>query len=267
MELEQKLKELQNIKLEKPNSVLSMYLNTNPADTEGKDGQWKIQLKNGLNSFENYLESSEDKQELKNFKKVREKIETYINEHHLDLKKSIVIFASPDESIWFVENLQMDVKTEFYWQESPVMDQLYQLKTQFPKLGIILVQKNQVKVIEAELGTVLDTTHYELDLDTEDWRQYEGPHKADVSMGKGGKNLQTDQFDERFKENQKRWYKSLAPKMDKLAKDHNWNRIYLAGDKEEAKDISNYMNKQIDKIDNRNILEQKEEKVIESIVA
>ncbi|MCT2535945.1 VLRF1 family aeRF1-type release factor [Aquibacillus koreensis] len=266
MKLEGKLKELQNVELEKPNSVFSMYLNTDPADPEGQGSQWRIQLKNGLNSFENYLERSDDKEELKNFRKVRKQVDDYVNHNHMKFQKSVILFASPDQSVWFAESLQMRVRTEFFWQESPVTDQLYQLKSMFPKLGIILVQQSQVKVIEAELGSILNTEHYELDIDTEDWRQHAGP-RPHSDTGKGGKNLQTDHFDERFKANQKRWYKSIAPKLDKLAKDHGWMRIYIAGDKDEAKDIAHYMNKPIDKLENRNILEHDELKVIEQVVA
>ncbi|WP_226035966.1 VLRF1 family aeRF1-type release factor [Aquibacillus saliphilus] len=267
MKLEKKLKDLQSVQLNKPNRVLTMYLNTDPSDPDQQGGEWKIQLKNGLNSFENYLEESGDKEELKYFKNVRTKVEDFVYENKLDLQKSIVLFASPDESVWFAEKLQMNVKTEFHWQDSPVTDQLYQMHTNFPKTGIILVQQSQVKIIEAELGAVLETKHYQLDLDTEDWRQFAGPDKAGATMGKGGKNLQQDHFDNRFRANQKRWYKNLAPNLDKLAKDHQWERIYIVGEKEEARDIEQHMNKDVYEIQGMNILDREESKVIEKVVA
>ncbi|MRH44684.1 hypothetical protein GH741_18720 [Aquibacillus halophilus] len=267
MKLESKLKDLQNVKLEKPNRVLSMYLNTDPSDPDQQGGEWKIQLKNGLNSFENYLEQSGDKEELNYFKKVREKVERYVYDNKLNLQKSIVLFASPDESVWFAEKLQMGVKTEFYWQDTPVTGQLYQMQTIFPKVGIVLVQQSNVKVIEAELGAVLETKHYKLDIDTEDWRQFAGPPKIDAASGMAGKNIQQDNFDDRFRANQKRWYKDLAPKMDKLAKDHQWNRIYIVGEKEEAKDIEHYMNKKVFEVKGLNILDHEESKVIKKVVA
>ncbi|MFP3513500.1 antiporter, partial [Peribacillus sp. SIMBA_075] len=38
--------------------VLSVYLNTNPADREAQNGAWKIQLKNGLKRLDEYLTAS-----------------------------------------------------------------------------------------------------------------------------------------------------------------------------------------------------------------
>ncbi|GGM35953.1 hypothetical protein GCM10011351_22460 [Paraliobacillus quinghaiensis] len=266
MQLEENRKDLQKLRLEKPESVLTMYLNTDPSDPDQQGGEWKIQLKNSLSSFENYLKQSDEKEELKKFKKVREKVENFMKENQKNLKKSVIIFASSDESIWFAEILQMRVETIVYWQETPVLEQLDKLYEAFPKVGIVLVQQNQVKTIEAELGAILETKHYELDIDTEDWRQFAGPPSAEAGIGRSGKKVQTDQFDKRFEANQKRWYKSLAPSLDKLAKDHQWQKIYLAGEKGEADDLASYMQKEIDSISHQNILEHDEHEVIEKVI-
>ncbi|WP_077624909.1 VLRF1 family aeRF1-type release factor [Sediminibacillus massiliensis] len=265
--IDRQLKELDNIELEKPNRVFSMYLNTDPSDPEQQGGEWKIHLKNGLKNFESYLQESKDKEEFDNFLKVKDKVENFVRDNEQALRKGIVLFASADNSVWFAERIQMRVENQFFWEASPQTDQLKELETQFPKLGIILVQQNQVKVIEAEMGEILETKHYELDLDTEDWKEITTPQKTPVSMGKGGKNLGQDNFSARLNENQKRWYKSIAPKLDKLAKGNSWNRIYLVGEKEEAKDMEEYMNKDIYKVEGKNMLEHEESKVIEKIVA
>lgn len=267
MNITKTLAELKNVKQEKPNKILSMYLNTDPSDPEQQAGEWKIHLKNGLNNFENYLEESGDKEELKNFRQVKAKVEEFVHANEQDFRKGIVLFATADESVWFAERLQMSVATEFYWEETLILNQLEELQATFPKSGVILVQQSNVKIIEAELGEVLETKHYELDLDIDDWRQFAGPHEADASMGKGGKSVQKDNFNSRFRANQQRWYKSLAPTLDKLAKDHEWSRIYLVGEKEEARDIENYMNKEVNKVEGKNLLDHEETKVIEQIVA
>ncbi|WP_079710896.1 VLRF1 family aeRF1-type release factor [Paraliobacillus ryukyuensis] len=266
MQLKQQWNKLKNLKLEKPNSVLTMYLNTDPADPDQQGGEWKIHLKNGLNRFENYLTKDEDKDELHNFQKIRKQVESFFQENQKDLKKGVILFASSDESVWIADIVQVPVETNFYWQETPVIDQLEQIYRDFPRLGIVLVQQNQVKTIEAELGFVEETKLFELDLDTEDWRQHEGPHHADASMGKGGKNTQTDQFDKRFRENQKRWYKRLAPTLDKKAKDQQWEKIYVAGEEHEANDLASYMQKNIDQVIHQNILDQEEHHVLEKII-
>lgn len=267
MDLNKEIKKLENVHLEKPQKVFTMYLNTDPSDPDQQGGEWKIQLKNGLNNFESYLKEDGDSDEKRNYWAVKEKVEQFIEENEQNFAKSVVLFASGDETVWFAERFQMPVKTEFYWEETPVLDQLREMQKQFPKTGVVLTQKNQIKLIDAELGTLKDTQLFELDLDTEDWKQHQGPHEAQPSMGSGGaKTSKKDKFQERFDANRYRWYKSVAPKIDKLAKEYGWERFYLVGDKEELKDLQDHMNKQAEDMINKNLLDHEEKHVLEEVV-
>ncbi|WLR52892.1 VLRF1 family aeRF1-type release factor [Bacillus tianshenii] len=267
MDMNKEIKKLENIQQQKPNRVLSIYLNTDPSDPDQQGGEWKIHLKNGLKSFENYMKEDDDKDEKRSYRNVREKVEEFMHENEKNLKKSVVLFASGDDSVWFAQILQMPVKTEFHWEDSPHLDQLKEMQETFPRTGIVLTQQDEIKILKTELGALLDTRHLELDLDTEDWRQATGPHRADPSMGSGGKSTQRDQFKERFEANRQRWYKTLATLVDKMAKDNDWERIYIVGDKEEAKDLENNMNKQVTNVINKNLLGHEETKVIEEVMA
>ncbi|QHE53475.1 VLRF1 family aeRF1-type release factor [Pontibacillus sp. HMF3514] len=265
MNLHKELKRLENFYAEKPDQVLTMYLNTDLSDPEQQGGEWKIHFKNGMNNFEHYLQESGNKDELKNFRNLKEQLEKFILEYERNLSKSLVVIASTDGELWFAQPIQMPVKTEFYWEDTPQLHQLRELHEKFPRTGIILVQQNNIKIIESELGAVHDTDHYELDIDTEDWRQNTGPHQAKPSMG-SGKSPQKEQFYDRFHANQQRWYKSIAPTLDKLAKDGNWEAIYIVGNKEEAEEIESHMNKPITEIVPKNLLEHEETKVIDEVV-
>ena len=53
--------------------VLSVYLNTNPADPDQLKGAWKIHLKSGLKRIGEYLEASGDENEIKAFNLCKEK--------------------------------------------------------------------------------------------------------------------------------------------------------------------------------------------------
>lgn len=267
MRIDKQLKELEKVQLERPNKVFSMYLNTDPSDPDQQGGEWKIHLKNGLKNFESYLENGENKEELKNFRLVKEKVENFVQGNEQEFRKGIILFASADESVWFAERVQMSLENEFHWEETPVIDQFKELENKFPKSGIILLQQNEIKVIEAELGTILETKYFELDLDTENWKQKTAEGKRQQAMGKGGKDPSRDSFDNRVFANQTRWYKSIAPKLDKLAKDNNWDRIYLVGDKEEAEILKEAMNKEIYKLEDKNLLNHEEAEVIEKVIA
>ncbi|RKQ34706.1 VLRF1 family aeRF1-type release factor [Oceanobacillus halophilus] len=265
--IKKEMKKLASVYVEKPHRVFSMYLNTDPSDPDQQGREWKIHLKNGLNSFENYLKEDGNREEKRNFKMVREMVENYIREHELNLSKSIVIFATADQKVWFAERFQMPVVTEFSWEETAKIDQLKKMYHQFPKTGIILTQKESIKVMDAELGTLKDTNVFELDLDTEDWKEHTGPSHNQLSMGSGGRSTKQDEFQERFEANRYRWYKRVAPKLDKLAKDKQWESIYLVGDKQEAEDLKSHMNKVITDIINKNMLDHEEKQVIDTVMA
>ncbi len=102
---------------------------------------------------------------------MKEKVEKYMKENELELAKSVVIFATADDSIWFAEKFQMPVQSEFEWSDSAKLDQLKQMYNEFPKTGIILTQKEAVKVLDTELGTVKDSHIFELDIETENWKK------------------------------------------------------------------------------------------------
>ncbi len=266
MDVNKEIKKLESVYADKPQKVFSMYLNTDPADPEQQGGEWKIHLKNGLRNFESYLQEDGDSDEKRNFWSVKEKVQNYIHENELNLAKSVVIFATGDDSVWFAQRFQMPVKTEFNWEETPNLDQLKEMINSFPQTGVILTQKEAIKILDTELGTLKDTKLYELDLDTEDWREHSGPPRGQASLGPGGQNTQKEQFEARFDANRHRWYKSIASTLDKLAKEKGWTRLYLVGDKDETHDLQQNMNKKADEIVPKNMLEHEEMKVINQVV-
>jgi hypothetical protein len=265
MTITKKIEELKSIQLEEPNKILSMYLNTDRSSMNQQNGEWKIKLKNGLKKLEEYIEAGGTKEALKNFKKIKEMVNSEILEHERDLQRSVVLFASADQQVWSVDFLQLPVETNFYWEEYPVVDQLEELKENYPSSGIVVVNQEEVRVVEAELGQVKESIHYTLDLETEDWRQHEGPHHADVTLGKGGKSYQQEQYKDRFEANKQRWYKSLAPKIDKKAKDHHWEQIVVIGEKEEALQLKEQMNKEIEKLIAKNLGNRADHEIVSEV--
>ncbi|WP_456271254.1 VLRF1 family aeRF1-type release factor [Bacillus sp. AK031] len=267
MTFTKKLKKLDNLHLQKPDKLLTMYLNTDRRDPDQQGGKWKIALKNGFNSFEEYLEiSSED--EKKRFHSIRERVERYVNSLERDLPRSIVVFASEDSGIWETFELQVPVQTNFYWEEQAVLDQLRELHDQNPLTGLILLQQDQVKLIETEFGQIEDTEFYNFDVDTEEWRRHKGPQPADINIGSnGGSANQDDHFKDRLEANQKRWFKSLGSELDKQAADRKWEKIILVGDKDTGHLLSENMNKEINDFVQKNLLNEKEERVLEEVLA
>ena len=266
MDLHKKLKELDNVKRDGASKVFTMYLNTDPSDPEQQGGEWKIHFKNGLRNFEQYLKEDDNKEEWENFQAVKDKVERFIRGNEQEFRRGVVIIATADEEVWFADRVQMRLKTEFYWQETPVLDQLQELQDKYPKSGIILVQQNQIKIIDSYLNEIQNTASYELDIDTDDWREKLGPRKGNSSpFGPGRTNLQKDNFEARFEANQQRWYKKIAPKLDKRAKDNNWEKIFVVGEADSSKELEGQMNKPVDNLIQKNMLDHEESKVLEEV--
>src|SRR5690625_6411247 len=165
MSFEEEIKELESIRKEGSDKIYSMYLNTDPSDPDQQGGKWKLPIYKSLQDFTNFLKEDDNKEELKNFEIVKDKAEKYVEAAEKDLSRGIILFASADD-VWFARKVQMRLKSEFDWQREPNLTQLKELEIEFPKTGMILVQQNYVKVIDAFLNEIRDVHFYELDLDT-----------------------------------------------------------------------------------------------------
>lgn len=247
--------------------VLSLYLNTDPTDPDQQGGKWKTMLKNGLHEIEQTVKEKGQKEDIENFKKVKEEVEKYVFEHERNLKRAIVIFAAADQSVWFAKQLQLRVKSSFHWEEKPVIDPLETLLKDYAKSGIILVQHDEIKVLETLLNETSVVKDYELDIQTEDWKEKVGPRQGFHSSGLGAHNAQVDNFEKRFEANQHRWFKSIAGKLDKLVKDQEWENIYIVGETNVSHELEKAMNKKVEKVIHKNMLDQSEEKIVDTIFA
>lgn len=266
MTITETIKWLKNVRKDDANKVFTMYLNTDRSDPNQQGDEWKIHFKNGMRNFDKYLQQDDDKEERENFLKIKDKVTKFIKEQETDFQRGVIVFATADDEIWFAKCVQMRVENEFYWQDTPELNQLMELKEKYPKIGVILVQQNQIKVISSETNRILNTTHYELDMETEDWRIKQGPRRV-AAAGARGPNVQKDSFESRYAANVQRWYKSIAPKLDKLAKDSGWERIYLIGEGEGAMELSKQINKPIEKVIQKNMLDHDEMKILEEVLS
>lgn len=252
MLLQNRRKELEKISYEEPKNVFSMYLNTDRRDPEQQDGAWKIELKNGLKDLADTTKESNSHEEKNQSKTIRQKVEkeVYGRLAEKELFRGYILFATADEDLWFSQALHIPVETEFHWKNEPALDQLKKLEKDYPYTGIIVIQQDEVVVLETEMGTLVDQSHYTLDMNTNDWRQHQGPQGDDITQG-GSKK---DEFKSRVKEHQQRWFKALVAKMEQKAGQRDWEQIYLVGEKDEVEPLKSYFNKKIDKTVPRNLL-------------
>lgn len=229
MALENELQHLREFECEEEKCVLSIYLNTDPADQDQQKGEWKIRLKNGLNRIQEYLDASGDETEIKSYKKLKKKVDDEIKQNRTDLQKGVIIFASEHEDLWSVHYVQVPVETSFYWERQPVLDQLTELYEKYPRSGVILPNQDEVKIIDTSLGEVNEERTYEFDLGSEEWNFKDGLASSDRTAS-GASHV--DKLQQRFEENRHRFYKKMADNVDRLKKDRNWKEIHLVGEGE-----------------------------------
>src|SRR5699024_2669582 len=132
MSFEEEIKNLESISKEGSDKIYSMYLNTDPSDPDQQGGKWKIQLKKSLQDFTNFLKEDDNKEELKNFEIVKDKVEKYVEAAEKDLSRGIILFASAHD-LWFARKVESRLNSQFDWQREPNLTQLKELEIEFPK--------------------------------------------------------------------------------------------------------------------------------------
>ncbi len=265
MRFSEKLNDLQQKRTAGPQKILSLYLNTDRSSADQQGGEWKIKLKNGLNKFEEYIdEMGNDHDELKGYRELKDKVYKTITGRERELKRSVVLFATPDESLWVMEDLQVPIETSFHWEEEPVLDQLEDLQSSYPYSGIVVINKEDATVLETEMGVLVDEFHYTFDPDTEDWREHQGPFDAAIS---GANTNKRDEFQDRFEANQQRWLKGLSNKVEKKAKKNKWQETYLMGEKGYLNEFESHLSIKKTKKTGKNPSKMEPTKIVDQVIA
>lgn len=264
MSLSEELKNLKEFQCDS-RCVLSVYLNTNPADPEQQNGAWRIHLKNGLKRITEYLEASQDQQEIKAYKKLKDKVIKEIEGNQNDLNKGVVIFAAEDPELWSVHYVQVQVKTSFHWENQPIVEEMEYMLKAYPEAGIILPSFGEVRILDTAMGFINGEKSYQFDSGLEVWREQKGVNSS-LQRGTGGNN--SDELDLRLKENLDRFYKEMGTIVEKMRKELEWKEVYVVGEAELANSFAkslrnkpnNCIYKNLTKVEGRKVLHQVFEK-------
>ena len=211
--------------------VLSVYLNTNPADPDNLKGAWKIHLKSGLKRIREYLEASEDENEIKNFDLLTKKVTEEIQENQHELRKSVVIFASADDELWSVHYVQVQVKTSFHFENHPVVEPFEYMYKAYPEAGIIMPSLGEVRILDTAMGAVKSDMTYKFDPVQEVWQEEKKKNKADQSVI-GQSRISV--LESTLKLNINSFFKGMSMNVDQLKKKRGWREFHVAGEAEMA---------------------------------
>lgn len=244
------LKKLENTK----EGVLSVFLSTRP---EEKD-KWKIHLKNGFKKIEKELEEEGDPHKTQTFAELKEKVESELKNNELKMLRSIVIYADGGGSLFELHFLQLDVENEIVYSDTASIKQLETLDKNFPRTGIIVSQMETITIYNTRLGEIEDTLTIELDLNTDDWRRYQGRS----ARGAASTSSQTDQYDSRKEKQIRRFYRQVSNEISKLKKEYNWAELVLIGHQRTVKLLLDELEFEVDRIVDKNVGAAAEEEVL-----
>lgn len=217
--------------------VLSVYLNTNPADPEQQQAAWRIHLKSGLKRLDEYIVASGDEKELKAYRSVKDQVMKEVENKQNDLAKGVIIFAAAAPELWSVHYVQVAVKTSFHWENHAVTEALEYMIKAYPEAGIILPSYSNVRILDTAMGRVHDEVVYEFDSGLDVWKEQKGV----ISSIQRGIGCHTDGFDKRLKENVDRFYKDMGTIVNKMKTKRGWKEIHVAGEAELANSFASIL--------------------------
>ncbi|ARJ38498.1 antiporter [Sporosarcina ureae] len=241
--------------------VLSVYLNTNPADPEQQQAAWRIHLKSGLKRLDEYLVASGDEKELTAFRSLKDRVMKEIEDKQNDLAKGAIIFAAADPEIWSVHYVQVAVKTSFHWENQAMTNELEYMLQAYPEAGIILPSYSNVRILDTAMGRVHDETVYEFDSGLDVWKEQKDI-KSSIQRGVGG---HTDGFDQRLKENLDRFYKDMGSVVGSMKKKRGWKEVHVAGEAELAKSFASILREKPESCIHKNFGKSNNNHVIQKI--
>lgn len=237
------------------NGVITIFLNTSPNER----GKWKTNLKNGFKKIESELyETEEGKKKISQFQELKEKIEKEINNNEHKLLRSIVVYAEGGNGIFEVHFLQLDVNNEFVYANKPKIDQLETLNQTFPQTGIIVVQLDAISVYDTKLGEIEDVVYYELDLNTSDWRTYQGRG----ARGSAASSSQIDKYDSRKEKQIRRFYRGFSNDLNQMYKRYGWTELVVIGHQRSIKLLADELSLDVTRNINKNLGNSSEEEIL-----
>lgn len=241
--------------------VLSVYLNTNPADRDQQQAAWRIHLKSGLKRIDEYISASGDDKELAAFRIVKDRVMKEVETKQNDLAKGVVIFAAAEPEIWSVHYVQVAVKTNFYWENYAQTEALEYMVKAYPEAGIVLPSYGSVRILDTAMGRVRDETVFAFDSALDVWKE-EDRVLSSIQRGPGG---HTDAFDHRLKENLNRFYKDLGSVVGKMKKKRGWKEIHVAGEAELAKSFASVLSEKPESCIHKNFGKANNNHIIQKI--
>jgi len=209
-------KDLERLLRIQENPVLSVYLNTDPA--QDPKGSYRIWLKDALKQLEAQIEPGERKR----FRELAERAQQLARTQRHG--KAWVAFLGQRAEEQF--ELRVPVENEVLWGR-PGLTQLEWLLGEYKPYGVVLVDSTRVRVFVVAMNEISELEGRTLDLDASGWRE-EGAQRGAAGAGGGDKR---DAFAERVKAQTERFWRETLSLLRGLQEAQGIERWVVAGSK------------------------------------
>ncbi|MCY1691203.1 VLRF1 family aeRF1-type release factor [Exiguobacterium sp. SL14] len=231
--------------------VLSVYLSTAP----DKRNQWQTVLRNERKRI---LSEHENQSEIEN---CFDAVERAIQEHRTRLLRSVVTFFTSDGQLKELHLLQVDVTDEISYGPKANVNQLEVLDHQFPRTGIVLTHLDSATILDVRVGEIETRQDYELDLDTGQWRRYQGRSARQGASS----SSQSDDFQARVNQQAERFYRDLASEIDTLRQTQDWERLILIGERSQASYLEQALKAKPDQVIHKNLSQASNQQLLQHV--
>jgi len=207
------------------NSVLSVYLHTDPA--QDPKASYRIWLKDALRALEDELEPSERKR----FREAAERLKVRVQELRPQ-GKSWVAFVGED--LFEEYDLRVPVENEVRWGR-PELTQLEWLLGEYRPYGVVLADSEKLRFFVVAMNEIREVDERALELETTGWRRKHlmPPSRARGSPVRGaiGGGDQRDAYAERIKVQTERFWKEASEVLRRLKETDRVEELVLGGPK------------------------------------
>jgi hypothetical protein len=193
----------------RPQLVLSVYLNVNPANPENQVRAYLFRLKEAL-------------KELGVPGNFAERILQFVELERIDYR-TLIIFAAPD-GFFETYRLQVDLPDAFRWDE-PYVALLMFVVEEYEPYGVALVDSKGLRFFVTSLGEIEETLDETNPIDIAGWREV----TSSPSTANPGGGTLTDSFADRVDAHIHRFYKEAGESVRRMAFAEDITHLILAG--------------------------------------
>ncbi|AFS70450.1 Host attachment protein [Exiguobacterium antarcticum B7] len=111
------------------------------------------------------------------------------------------------------------------------------------------------------LGEVDATHDYELDLDTGQWRRYQGRS----SRSGASSSSQTDDFRDRVEKQAERFYRELSGEVEKLNRSLGWEQIIVIGERSQANFLEQALTTKPKQVIHKNLSQSSQQQILKQV--